>query len=127
MTRRTNSKWITRKETPIYCIDFSGLGSDRQGLQQEMNAAEIVLCQQAKGSLLLAVDIHQTSLLPEITDFFRNYTIRSNNPILKMAVLGVSSFQRLWYSWLKSVSWPKNAAFFDDYEKAKDWLISERF
>ena len=35
MPRRVNSKWLTKKETSFYTIDFSGLGADRQGLLAE--------------------------------------------------------------------------------------------
>jgi len=127
MPRRINSKWITRKETPIFCIDFSSLGSDRQGLLLEMNVSESVLCKQARESLLLAVDLHQTEMMPEFIGFFQKYSKRANNPIRKMAILGISDLKRIWYAWFKQISWPKNALFFDDYEKAKDWLVGEGF
>ncbi len=40
---------------------------------------------------------------------------------------GVSGWQRLWYRLVKRVPWPKQARFFEDWEKAKDWLIDEIF
>jgi hypothetical protein len=127
MPRRIKSTWITRKETPIYCIDFSSLGSDRQSLLLEMHASEAVLCKQASDSLLVAVDLHHTDMMSEIIDFFRNCNNQDNNPVRKMAILGISGIQKVWYPWHLRFSWPKNAAFFDDYEKAKDWLIGECF
>ena len=48
MPRRVNSKWITKRETSFYTIDFSGLGADLQGLLAEMNTAEAVIGKQGE-------------------------------------------------------------------------------
>ena len=91
-----------------------------------MKVAGAVINQQGENSLLVAVDCHQTELLEEMVPFFKDYAGRPKNPIRKLAVVGVSSFQRAWYRWTKGIAWPKNARFFADYEDAKDWLITER-
>jgi hypothetical protein len=126
MPRRVNSKWLTKKETSFYTIDFSGLGKDRQGLLAEMKAAQAVIGQRGANSLLVAVDCHQTQMMDELVQFFKTYSSQPN-PIRKLAILGISSFQRTWYRWTRQVVWPKNARFFADYEEAKDWLIGEKY
>jgi hypothetical protein len=126
MPRRVNSKWITKKETSFYTIDFSGLGADRQGLLAEMKTAEAVIGKQGENSLLAAVDCHQTEMMAELVQFFKTCAKPQKNPIRKLAILGISGFQRILYRWTKGVVWPKNARFFADYEDAKDWLIGER-
>jgi hypothetical protein len=126
MPRRVNSKWITKRETSFYTIDFSGLGADRQGLLAEMNTAEAVMDKQGENSLLVAVDCHQTEMMAELVQFFEICASRPKNPIRKLAILGISGFQRTLYRWTKGVVWPKNAHFFADYEDAKDWLIGEK-
>ena len=125
MPRRVNSKWLTKRETSFYTIDFSGLGKDRQGLLAEMNTAQAVISQRGANSLLVAVDCHQTEMMDELVQFFKTYSSQPN-PIRKLAILGISSFQRTWYRWTRRVVWPKNARFFADYEEAKDWLIGEK-
>ena len=125
MPRRVNSKWLTKKETNFYTIDFSGLGKDRQGLLAEMKTAQAVISQRGENSLLVAVDCHQTKMMDELVQFFKTYASQPN-PIRKLAILGISSFQRTWYRWTRRVGWPKNARFFSDYEEAKDWLIGEK-
>jgi hypothetical protein len=125
MPRRVNSKWLTKRETSFYTIDFSGLGTDRQGLLAEMNTAEAVIGKQAENSLLVAVDAHQTEMMDELAGWFTAYATRPHSPVRKMAILGISPFKRAWYRWTGRVVWPKTARYFDDYEAAKDWLIGE--
>jgi hypothetical protein len=127
MPRRVNSKWLTKKETSFYTIDFSGLGTDRQGLLDEMKTAQAVIARQGENSLLVAVDCHQTEMMEEMVEFFKTYAGQAKNPIRKLAVVGISSFQRSWYRWAKGITWPKNTHFFADYEDAKDWLIGEKY
>jgi len=127
MPRRVNSKWLTKRETSFYTIDFSGLGADHQGLLAEMKTAEAVIGKQGENSLLVAIDIHQTEMMEELVQFFKTNASQPKNPIRKMAIVGISGFQRTWYTWAKGIVWPKNARFFSDYEDAKDWLIGERY
>ena len=127
MPRRVNSKWLTKKETSFYTIDFSGLGQDHQGLLAEMKTAQAVIGKQGENSLLVAVDCHQTEMMEEMVQFFTTYAGQPKNPIRKLAVVGISSFRRSWYRWTRGIAWPKNTRFFADYEDAKDWLIGEKY
>lgn len=127
MAKKIHSKWLTQKETRIYCIDFSGLGSDHQGLKRELTASQAVIYQQKGSSLLVTVDISQTEMMPELVQFFRDSAGMVDAPIRKMAILGVSDFQKVWLRLVKKVTWPGNAVFFRDYESAKNWLVGEGF
>lgn len=93
----------------------------------EIEASEAVIQQQAENSLLVAVALHQATMMPELTAFFKRYAGKERNPIRKMAILYVTRWQRIWFRLAHGVTWPQNARFFDDYEKAKDWLVSEQF
>ncbi len=125
MPRRVNSKWISKRETSFYTIDFSSLGADRDGLLAEMKTAEAVIARQSENSLLVAVDAHHTEMMAELAEWFTSYATRPHSPVRKMAILGISPLRRAWYRWTRRVVWPKTARFFDDYEAAKDWLIGE--
>jgi hypothetical protein len=125
--RRVHSTWINRKEVRIYCIDFSGLGSDHAGLHVEIEASEEVLCQQPVDSMLVTIDLHQSEMMPEIVEFLKKYAHQEQNPIRKMVILGITGLQRVWYALAKDVTWPQSAIFLEDFEQAKDWLIAEHF
>jgi len=123
MKKRTRATWVSRKEVPIWCCDFGGFGADRQGLVAEIAASQAVIDRQVENSLLVAVDLNDATLSPDVIAFFERYASQSQNPVRRMAILGVSGFQRCWYR----RAWPKTARFFSDWEKAKAWLVTERF
>jgi len=58
--------------------------------------------------------------------YLQSLATRSPNPIRKVAVVGLSSWQRLWDRLVQHIDWPKEVAFFSDWEAAKAWLIGER-
>ena len=126
MPQRIRATWVSRKEVPLWCCDFGGFGSDRQALMAEIAASQAVIDQQPENSLLVAVDLSDSTLTPEIAAFFKTNARPAGNPIRRLAILGVSDFQRWWYRRVKHVTWPKQSRFFQDWEKAKDWLVSER-
>jgi hypothetical protein len=125
--KKYRATWISRKERSIWCCDFSGFGLDRAALAAEIEVSDATIRQQSEGSLLVTVYMHQPNFTPELLEFFQHNSRPENNPIHKMAIIGVSGFEKFWFQRMKKISWPKNAAFFSDYEKAKDWLIGEGF
>jgi hypothetical protein len=127
MKYRTRATWVSRKERDLWCLDFSGLDDDRPGLLAEIEASQAVIRRQPDNSLLVAIVLHGARLAPELVEFLNECACPGRNPIHKLAILGVSRWQRIWHRWVTGVAWPRNARFFDDYELAKDWLVAERF
>ena len=127
MKRKIGSKWISFKMTQLYCIDFAGYGTDRQGVIAEIAAAEREICGYSPHSLLMACDLSQTEMMEEVIAFINQRAAAPDSPFRKVAFVGVSAFRRFWYRYRKGVKWPKNARFFAEYEQAKNWLVEERF
>ncbi len=125
MKKRTRATWITRKEVPIWCCDFGGFKSDRDGLLAEIAASQAVIDQQHENSLLVAVDLAHVHFTPEIAAFFDANARHPHKPIRRLAVLGLSDVQRFWYQRVKCVNFPPTTRFFQDWEQAKDWLVAE--
>jgi hypothetical protein len=123
--QRLRATWVTYREVPLWCCDFGGFGSDRTSLQAEIAASQAVIDQRPENSLLVAVDLSDVTLTPDIVIFFETNAGRARNPIRKLAILGLSDFQRWWYRRVKHVVWPKQSNFFHDWEQAKKWLVSE--
>lgn len=109
---RTRATWVSRKERSLWCCDFTAFGADRRALLAEIETSDLVIRQQSPDSLLVAVVLWNTPLSPELAHFFRINTERQSNPIHKLAVLGVSRRQRLWYRLTKRVTWPSGTRFF---------------
>ena len=120
-----HTKWVSRRERDLWCIDFSGYEHDVAGLQREIDAAETVLCNAPDNSLLVAINLYGTQISAPIASFFsRNSHSRA---IHKFAIVGISGPRRFWYEKAQHITWPIAHRFFDDYEQAKDWLVGESF
>ncbi len=127
MNKMVRSKWVSFKEKSLWACGFDGWKADRQGLAAEIQAVETFMWQQLPDSMVVALNLDDTQLTPELVEFFKKSSKREKNPIRKLAILGVSAWQRIWYQQAKGIVWPKNAKFFDDWEKAKAWLVGEGF
>ena len=120
-----HTRWVSRRERNLWCIDFSGYDHDPNGLQREIDAAEAVLRSFPDNSLLVAINLYGTQISAPIASFFNRNT--HNPTIHKFAIVGMSGRRRLWCEKVQHVTWPKPNRFFDDYEQAKDWLVGESF
>jgi hypothetical protein len=108
----------------MWCIDFSGYTHDPEGLAREIAVAEDVVRNYPPDSVLVAVNLYNAALPePVIAFFIRN---AASSSIQKMAVIGFSGLRRLWYEKVRHIRWPRVVRFFDDYEQAKKWLVTER-
>jgi hypothetical protein len=96
----------SRKEVPLWCYDFGGFGSDRQGLLAGIAALLAVIDQPPEDSLLVAVGLNDAVLTPDIVAFLNTNAGRAGDPIRKLAILGLSDFQRWRYRRMKHVVWP---------------------
>ncbi len=120
-----HTRWVSRHERDLWCIDFSGYEGDAAGLQREIETAEDVLRHAKANSLLVAVNLYGTQISAPIVSFFNRNT--QNHAIHKFAIIGMSGPRRFWCEEVQHVTWPGPHRFFDDYELAKDWLVGELF
>ncbi len=121
---KIRTRWVSRRERDLWCVDFTGYGADHSGLCREIEAAEAVLRERPANSVLVAVDLNNTPITDDIAGFFARSAQHAS--IHKIAILGLSRRQRFWCTNVQRVPWPKAGKFFDDYETAKDWLVAER-
>jgi hypothetical protein len=127
MKHHYRAKWVSYKERNLWCCDFSNFNGDQKALAEEIKVSGAVIHQQKTDSMLVAVYMHKAEITPELLAFLKKASLQSDNPIHKMAIIGVTGLEKLWYEWVKKVRWPANARFFTDYEKAKAWLVAETF
>lgn len=125
MTDKRRATWITRKNVPMWCLDFSGFAQDHAGLCREIAFSHTGLQHRPPHSVLVAVDLYQTKMTPEIAVFFRTYADSVTSPIRKLALIHVTTLRRLNYRYWHHVVWSPMARFFDDYERAKAWLVGD--
>jgi hypothetical protein len=130
MKKRVRSVWISFHNAPLFGANLCGYGSDREAIRFELAGVEEHLRGQPSSSVLADVDLSQTDLCPEIIAFLEAHNGQEGDPIRKMAIIGVSGWQRWWWQrrWfqrVKKIQWPRHARFFDGHEPAKEWLIRE--
>ena len=124
--RRQRATWVSRKEVDMFCVDFSGFEDDPGGLQDELDASDAIIRQQAPHSLRLAIDLHQARLTPALVGYLQTLAGRDPDPLYRVAVIGLSGWQRMWSRFVDPIRWPPGTTLFDDWEAAKAWLIGER-
>ena len=124
-TGRARATWVSRREIDFFCVDFSGFKSDPAGLAAEIEVSDTVIRRQTPDTLLLAIDLNQAQLTPDLVVYLRTLFSRVPSPLRKVAIIGLSSWQRWWGRLVGRITWPENSAFFTDWETAKSWLIGE--
>ncbi len=117
------SKWITHKGTRILYIDISNLKQDIESLQAELKVAASILEQETLNSVLVLADIRNTTISKETTAALKNNAPRMVPFIRKNAlVVQATGFRKVI---LDSIGRFVGRApmWFDDIEKAKNWLV----
>jgi hypothetical protein len=122
--QRLHTTWLNFKNTRLYCVDLSGCDKGDLRYLKEIQQADAVICSQPADSLLMSLDLSHTRMAPEIETFIHSHR-GSTDPIRKLAVLGLSDWQRIGLSLTRRLVWPANTRFFTDYESAKEWLARE--
>jgi hypothetical protein len=123
-SQRLHTKWVSFRNTPLFCIDLSGCEAGDERFVREIQMAEQIFTGRPAKSMLVALDLSLTRLTPEICAFIRAHAGPAD-PLRKLAVMGLSGFQRAWLRLTHRLAWPENTAFFKEYERAKEWLVSE--
>jgi len=126
MKTHSRAKWLNYAGCRLWCCDFSDFHGDRQALAEEIRLSEAVIEQQKTNTLLLSVYMAKPDLSPELRAFLEKLA-QPGGPVYKMAILGVTGWEKFWSQQFKNVRWPSQARFFMDYEKAKAWLVTETF
>jgi hypothetical protein len=125
MSHRLRSRWISHKENPLFGINLTGFETDRDAICAEIAAVEAILTQQPWNSVLAVLDIARTQMTPELAAFINAHPGGREDPIRRLAIVGVSPLRRAWCRWFKKVNWPTAARFFDGHEPSKAWLIGQ--
>jgi hypothetical protein len=105
----------------MYCC-YSNLSAD--DLKAEYEWAETVVCQQPENSVLILQDHRNVIVSPETLDILRS--TRSGKYIRRYAMVidhrvTTSIPTKVLETMLLLL--PKKIGIFDDFEKAKDWLV----
>lgn len=118
------SKWITHRGKRIMVADYANFAIDLPALQAEINAVDNIICQEPAESVLLLVDVRNTTTTIEAVELFKKSSVRTTQHLQKVAVIGVSGIRRMLLD-VVSQSSSQEMTIFDDTDAAKDWLVEE--
>ena len=117
------SKWISHKDRQIFWQDFSNHSSlDTDAVKEELQAVEEIVTQQPKNSVLVLADFRNTQIGKDLMDLMIDGSNKTKSYVRKTAVLGVFGTKRILADALVRFT-GQPLTFFDNEEKAKDWLI----
>jgi hypothetical protein len=119
------SKWTTYNGRRIFYCDFSGFGRDVAGLQQEVDAVDVEILREPKGSVLALADLRGTVTGTDVVDVFKKSAKRTNGFVKKQAVIGVTGVQRILASAVARFS-GQSLHLFDTADEANAWLAENK-
>ena len=109
----------------LFSMELDGLG-DKGALVMEKFARDVQFLRRPSAPSLTGVHLKDTSMTEEMIKTMLESMNASGMHIQKAAVIGLkASGRRMFSRLLKSMSPPARfvCAFYDDYEKAKEWLV----
>ncbi len=117
------SMWINHRDHQIFWQDFSHHGLlDIDAVKEELQAVQEIVIQQPKNSVLVLADFRDTQIGKDLMDVMVASSNLTKAHIKKTAVLGVFGTKRILADALVRFT-GQQLTFFDDVEKAKDWLV----
>ena len=121
------SKWLSHLNRDYFCCEFSRFDGDHAALAEELVACREVFAAQHPSSLLVAVDLTQAPMTSELTAFFADLYRAKDSPVQRMAIIGVLPWRNEWFQVRLGIQWPRQSKQFQDWDRAKDWLLAERW
>ena len=116
------SRWETNRDRRIFIFDLSGFGADEIGLIRECDEADAVIMAEPLNSVLVLNDVRGTTGSVEVVRHLQLSAERSNPYIIKAAVVGISGTKWILLQIVNRFA-KLSIVPFDDFEKAKDWLV----
>jgi len=118
------SRWMIHQGRRIMVADYANFALDLPALQTEINAVDELICREPDNSVLLAVDVSQTTTTVEVVEIFKQSSARTTRHLKKVAVVGVSGLRRMLLDVVSRYS-GQEMVVFDNLESAKNWLVEE--
>ncbi len=118
------SEWQVHQGKKFMYCNYANFQRDAEGLRQEVEAVDAIICELPEHSVLSLTDVRETVGTPEAMEVFKESASRTKQHILKQAVVGVGGLRRVLLNAVSRFS-GQDMVPFDDIEAAKDWLVEE--
>jgi len=119
-----HSIWIEHKGRKIFYQDFSKNFYNAAAVRTELAAVRKVVTAQPKDSLLVLSDFRDTAVGNELLASMNEASAATKVYVHKTAVLGVTGMKRKLADLLTALT-GQPLKYFDDIEKARNWLVED--
>jgi hypothetical protein len=117
------SQWIHHKGHQIFWQNFSSFSLlDTDVLRAELHMVQEIVLRQPKHSVLVLADFRNTQIGKDLMDLMVDSSKLTKDCVKKTAVLGIYGTKRVLADALIRFT-GQPLTFFDNEEKAKDWLV----
>lgn len=119
------SEWQTHQGKRVFYCNYTHLGIE--DLQIEMDAVDALLIQEPTNSVLILTDVRGMIGTPQIVNMFKKSASVTKGHIRRSALIGIgfTGPKKVLFDIVIRFS-GQDVTLFDDIEKAKDWLVSEK-
>ena len=121
------SKWIIHKGTRVLYANLSDFKTNSQAFKVEMDAVVEMVSQMPPNSVLGLLDVRGTVLSTQVSEVLRGGASELKSYIHKRAIVAtqITGFKKIIVSGIGRFV-GRAPRLFDDVEKAKDWLVSNK-
>lgn len=117
------SHWETHQGIRFFYFDLSGFGEDDKGIMTECDAADAVIMVEPENSVLILNDVRDSVGSLDVIKHLQLSADRSSPYIMRAAVVGVTGAKLILLQLINRFS-RHPIVHFDDFEQAKDWLVT---
>ena len=108
----------------IWCEHLDGMGTLEDEVIAKFNEDKKLFSRPSVSSFMI-IDLDETDITEHIVNTIVDAILESNKVFKKIAFVGV---EKHWHKQLGTIKQKGIAVrFIDDYEKAKEWVISEKY
>ena len=119
------SHWVEQKGTRVFITDFSRMGSDWEGLQEEAAAVIETLKSEQPNSVRAITNVEHT-IANENTMRVLRETLPHTNPYVRVrAVVGVHGFRKHLVAAFTRLTGRAQFIIFETMEEALDWIVNQ--
>ncbi|HEX8692245.1 MAG TPA: hypothetical protein VF746_07495 [Longimicrobium sp.] len=124
--RTERTRFIPHRGKRVLLLDYAGLGTSLEELEQEIAKTKQVIAREAPGSLLVLTDIRGCRITPGAVRAVQDL-VSHNTPYVKWGavVVGLKGIYLTAFRAIQTLSRRRNLRSFNDLDEAKDWLVSQ--
>jgi len=117
------SRWIEHSGKQVFLADFSDLGTDTLGLQDECRSIIHELLDKPEKSVFSITNVGGTVATAANLNTLKNLMSVTNKYVARRAVIGLDGSRKAFVDLVNRISGGTRFTTFNSLEKALDWIV----